>query len=224
MCPCQITAHTTHTINAIDCKFSFLSTWFIKHENTSNKTFRALHETWRVILFHYPRSVKFFWIGPSVLTVQGTTRGNFLSGLAACFWNNDLDKNSNNNAFDSLTAKSLSLVWGHSTLQLSLSETKVWKQLVATVTVCIKENGNMTSCVKHYYLLYFLLTIVLFHTICCFSVAFPVSCPLCGSLLQHMPKKMWMQENRIHSCSCRETRLREVINWCGIWALRNNRL
>lgn len=28
------------------------------------------------------------WIGLSVLTVEGSTRGNFLSGQAACFWNN----------------------------------------------------------------------------------------------------------------------------------------
>lgn len=63
----------------------------------------------------------FFWIGMSVLTVQCSPRGDFLSGQAACFWNNDLDKNPNNSTFDSLTAKSLSLLKRHSTLQLSVS-------------------------------------------------------------------------------------------------------
>lgn len=35
----------------------------------------------------------FLWIGLCAVTVLGTTRGTLLSGRAACFWNNDLDKN-----------------------------------------------------------------------------------------------------------------------------------
>lgn len=66
----------------------------------------------------------------------------------------------------------------------------------------------MTHCVKHYYLFCLLCTIVLSHAIWryikdYFSVAFSISCQMCDSVLQHMPK-MWMEENRIHSCGCRE--------------------
>lgn len=81
----------------------------------------TIHAKRDAILFPQSHSAKFFWIGLSALTVLGTTRGNLLSGRAACFWNNDLDKNPTTTFFDSLTAKTLSLDRGHPTLQLSVS-------------------------------------------------------------------------------------------------------
>lgn len=81
----------------------------------------TIHAKCDTILFPQSHSAKFFWIGLSALTVLGTTRGNLLSGRAACFWNNDFDKSPTTTFFDSLTAKTLSLDRGHPTLQLSVS-------------------------------------------------------------------------------------------------------
>lgn len=100
------------------------------------------HETWHRLISLFPFSKVFLRMDLSAPTVRGTTRGNLLSGEAACFWNIDLDKTQTTTYSGSLTAQTLSLDRGHSTLQLSVS----LKQRCGGN--CVRENGNMTPCVK----------------------------------------------------------------------------
>lgn len=139
--------------NATDINHSFHSSL---HENNDNNACKMWHNLISSLPFSKVSS-SFLWIGLCAATVLGTTRGTLLSGRAACFWNNDLDKNPTTAFFDSLTAKTLPLDRGHPhTAAVCLLETKGIEAIVGNSLQrrSVKANGNMTPCVKRYYFLY----------------------------------------------------------------------
>lgn len=140
--------------NATDTNRSFHSSL---HENTDNNACKMWHDLISSLPFSKVSS-SFLWIGLCAATVLGTTRGTVLSGRAACFWNNELDKKPNNSVFDSLTAKTLPLDRGHPhAAAVCLLETKGIEAIVGNSSQrrSVKANGNMTPRVKRYYFLYF---------------------------------------------------------------------
>lgn len=140
--------------NATDTNRSFHSSL---HENTDNNACKMWHDLISSLPFSKVSS-SFLWIGLCAATVLGTTRGTLLSGRAACFWNNELDKKPNNSVFDSLTAKTLPLDRGHPhAAAVCLLETKGIEAIVGNSSQrrSVKANGNMTPRVKRYYFLYF---------------------------------------------------------------------